>query len=110
MKTNEVIKGNILIAEFMGLKIITDEISFFDTDYKPLKKYDSDWNSLMPVVEKINLINDFKYSVSIYTMDCYIENKIGVVVAKCECQNNPDELITSVFNAIVDFINWYNKK
>ena len=45
------IEGNKLIDEFMGLEIITDGISLFDTNYKALEKYNESWDSLMPVVE-----------------------------------------------------------
>ena len=57
MKPTQQQKDNKLIAEFIGLTIITDNISYFDTNYKALKNYHSDWNWLMQVVEKIYQTN-----------------------------------------------------
>lgn len=57
--TKEQIADNKVIAAFMELTIITDGISWFDTDYKPLKKYHSDWNDLMPVWKKCKEIGLF---------------------------------------------------
>lgn len=57
--TKEQIADNKVIAAFMELTIITDGISWFDTDYKPLKKYHSDWNDLMPVWKKCKDIGLF---------------------------------------------------
>lgn len=107
MNTTE---NNILIAKFMGLTIITDNISYFDTDYKPLKKYDTNWNELMQVVERINLLDDYSYSVTILTMDCHIENSKGVKIIDINCINTVDTLINSVYLAVVEFINWYNQQ
>jgi hypothetical protein len=59
-----------LIAKFMGLEIITDSISWFDTSYKPLAKYSESWNHLMPVITKIGEMDlDFEplANVSLYT-------------------------------------------
>lgn len=56
MKTEEIVEGNNLIAEFMGLKMISREDITEDTDidkfcYNP--RYHSDWNWLFPVIQKI---------------------------------------------------------
>jgi len=34
--------------------------------------------------------------------------KQGKIIAACECENIVDELIKSVYKAVVEFINWYN--
>lgn len=47
---------NKLLADFLELEIITDGILFFDTNYKRLANYNSDWNQLMLVIEKIQEI------------------------------------------------------
>jgi len=51
---------NIMIAEYMNKEIITDGISLFDTDYKPLPKYDELWDELMPVIYKLKWFENFE--------------------------------------------------
>lgn len=70
--------------------------------------FNSSWSWLMPVVLKINTMDDFQYSVTIFTMDCKIENQKGEIISICECENDPDRLINSVWKAVVEFIKWYN--
>lgn len=115
-------ENNKLIAQFLGLTIITDGISLFDINYKPLAKYHESWNDLMPVVEKIvNLhldievvrssrvkfnsfrcrklnSNEFNYKVRITTDFKEVEIK--------EDSNNECE---ATYKAVVSFIQWYNK-
>lgn len=89
-------KDDRLIAKFMGLEIITDGISWFDTKYKSLKKYSEDWNALMPVVEKIMDIcfNDEIFEDDTINMFYNLRDQI------------PD--ISATYTAVVDFIKWYN--
>lgn len=106
------IENNKLIAEFMGLTIITDNISFFDTGYNPLKNYHSDWNYLMEIVN--NIENLGKYEIDIQKkIDCdntcqinwlktpYKYMVISVGLGKTKIQ--------AVYNACVQFITWYNE-
>ena len=51
------INDNKLIAKFMGLEIITDGISWFDTSFKSLKKYHESWDALKPVIDKISQLD-----------------------------------------------------
>jgi hypothetical protein len=92
-------KNNKIIAKFMGLTIITDGISYFDTHYNPLKKYSEDWNQLMEVVEKI------------YTLDLYYDKYIEFNSSMFS--NGKIELSTRiylVYNQCVEFIKWYNEQ
>jgi hypothetical protein len=112
---NNTTENNKLIAEFMGLTIITDEISFFDTNYKPLKKYHTDWNCLMEVVGKIQLLdivhdNTRNYDNVFKEWQCtfspsYKTHDFGYIVGKSK-----NSEIESVYNACVEFIKWYNKQ
>jgi len=88
---NYSLENNKMIAEFMGLVIITDNISYFDTDYKPLKKYHSDWSWLMPVVEKIIGMKDV-YGQKRHEVKMSINPKIDIT-----------------YGAVVEFIKWYNE-
>lgn len=100
-------EGNKLIAEFMGLKIITDGISWFDTSYKPLGKYHSSWEWLMPVVQKIDELGFntqiSRISVKISEILCEDKPIISLVCGDLSQKNN------LVWLAVCDFIKWYNK-
>ena len=106
------LENNKLIAEFMGLTIITDGISLFDTNYKPLKDYHADWNWLMEVVEKIEYVlplfpNDNSFNVTIgSTKYCVIQDSNGELV---EFIGQEKTRILSVYKAVVEFIKWYNQ-
>jgi len=110
MNTTE---NNKLIAEFMNWQKY-DNIDAYITPFSPvfikteIMKFHSDWNWLMEVVEKINLLDDFKYSVTIQTMDCFIEDNKGNKIISIDCIHNVDELKKSVYNACLEFIKWYN--
>ena len=98
-------KKDILIAEFMGLKIITDGISWFDTDYKALKKYDTSWDWLMPVVEKIESFDGF--SVRIEGCAAYVVNGDScLLIQNTNCTLSK---IEAVYDMCIQFIQWYNK-
>ena len=123
-----IVENNKLIAEFMGVfdKILStgnihswSDAPFYytteDTKEKVIKnickysKYDSDWNWLMKVVEKINTIDEDRFTVQIFSMDTYIyDSKDRNFIIKTELTYNPDELIKSVYNTCVKFIKWYN--
>lgn len=110
------IENNKLIAEFMGLTIITDGINYFDTDYKPLKNYQSNWSDLMPVVLTINSIQDIKYSdsgnysVTIGSDYVCIDPPIGdrVYFSGNGIEDRKKPIIDKVYNGVIKFINWYN--
>lgn len=107
-KKNNTTENNKLIAEFMGLTIITDEISFFDTNYKPLKKYHTDWNCLMEVVDKIEGLSkeNETYSFSITKISVRVLYK-GNRLIDLPIDNAK---IEAVYNACIEFIKWYNKQ
>jgi len=123
---NNIQENNKLIAEFMGLTIITDEISWFDTNYKALKKYNEFWGNLMPVVEKIEELDlkeqyyswedeegknyNFEgFSVDIEGNSCYIWLNWSLDPAKLISQATEKTKIEAVYKAVLGFIEWYNK-
>ena len=93
MKPTQQQKDNKLIAEFMGLTIITDNISYFDTNYKALKNYHSDWNWLMQVIKQI---------VESGIFIRYDNNKFYKNISKFE--------IKSSYKSCVEFIKYYNQQ
>ena len=113
MTSEEILDGNKLIAEFDGLKIITDDISFFDTNYKPLKKYNELWACIMPIVEKIESISELSqnrkcnFHVTIEKHRCFIKWGIGYTI--CDINDYHNSKISIVYKAIIEFIKWYNQ-
>ena len=95
---------NKLIAEFMGMKY-SDERSFDNGEWthtiKSLSKFQTDWNWLMPVVEKIESLRDTNGDGYRYTSDMcntHIEgSKIGVIGASYK--------IDAVYQSVIEFIN-----
>ena len=127
-----IVENNKLIAEFMGVfdKILStgnihswSDAPFYytteDTKEKVIKnickysKYDSDWNWLMKVVEKIHSMQS--YGVLINPNGTYIQDEDDKVI--CMTFKNEEvngEIISSsnieaTFNCCVEFIKWYNE-
>lgn len=104
MKTSqEIIKNNKLIAEFMGGKMIVENhygINIIklpnnkDFDLFGLK-YHNSWDWLIPVV---NLIKERQIFGSQHLID-----KIDNVLI-CDCE------LIHLHNAVIDFIKWYNNQ
>jgi hypothetical protein len=103
---NNITENNKLMAEFMGLTIITDGISFFDINYKPLKNYHSDWNWLMEVVDKIESMD---FVLNIRQGHVSIVNNSGKTPFYTGSDIVEESKIESVYNTCVEFIKWYNK-
>ncbi len=132
MTQNEIIEGNKAIAEFMGYKfnvragktkhILMSVINPEETEWtfatwikedldeyiKNRLPYHASFDSIMPVVEKIE------------NMDGLIHFIIRKQYVKCECYNPfstftisaqgipPNDKITAIWLAVVSFIKWYN--
>ena len=88
-------KDNKLIAEFMDVNLIEGQLGDYHTS----------WDWLMPVVEKINLLDDYRYTFLIASMDTQIvDNITNDVIVEVSCKHSVDELIKSVYEAVVEFI------
>ena len=100
MNTTE---NNKIIAEFMEHKptfeVYIDDV--LTTLERPIKNYNSDWNWLMEVVEKIESIKGTQ--IFINGISCEIMFK-GRVISK-----HFNTKIEAVYNACVEFIKWYNE-
>lgn len=101
MTQQEILEGNLLIADFMGI----DEFvkSTFLVDGSSVLTYNSSWGALMPVVEKIERIG---YEVWIKANSCWIYGYPETEIT--HIMDNPK--IEAVWLAVVEFIKWYNKK
>ena len=107
MKTEET---NKVIAEFMEHKptfeVYIDDV--LTTLERPVKNYNSDWNWLMEVVEKIeNLSKEGEtYMFSITKFSARVTYK-GSRIVDLPIDNTK---IEAVYNACVEFIKWYNEQ
>lgn len=105
MNTTE---NNKLIAEFMGLvrsSVVDKYWTKKDSEgigFGQLKEliYDTDWNWLMQVVEKIESLG---IVVEIRENVCYIETSQGNYTSELE-----ETKIQATYKAVVEFIKWYN--
>ena len=117
MNTTE---NNKLIVQFMELKPIKVNTDFYalaknhvhvsgkNTDivisgFSECAKYNSDWNWLMEVVEKIEGLN---YKVIIQNNNCTIEMIILDDIVIYENSTKTE----AVYNACIEFIKWYNQQ
>jgi hypothetical protein len=99
MTQEEILEGNKLIAEFMGLPVHEEYFRGIDAC-----KYHSDWNLLMPIVEKIESLG---YSFEIELFSCYvIDSKTLSTIIECHYNSK----IKSTYQAVVEFIKWYNQQ
>ena len=118
---------NILIAKFMGEKLpyINNQgrfeymvegaglISSTNAEdlYKFLKyNYNTDWNRLMQVVEKIESLDSGIYTLIFQQKSCLIwNNDKGEELEFFNSSFKAETKIEAVYNACLEFIKWYNE-
>ena len=118
-------ENNKLIADFLGYKVQTDPTEkwfgqYFKPNYGWVSEkeldFDSDWNSIMPVVEKIEglkatvkMARHWGANVEDEVEDMYFciiqpfENIEEIDVAW------KDSKIEAVYKAVLEYIKWYNQ-
>jgi hypothetical protein len=118
-----IIENNKMIAEFMGLKQgrpdepVRWKHDWFDDEgvinghRNTHLLFHESWSWLMPVVDKIESIEDenrqAKYNVDI--LQCFvtiIENDTSEEIVDIDRDNK----MTAVYEAVLEFIKWYNKQ
>jgi hypothetical protein len=134
------IQNNKIIAEFMGctnFKMYNDSFTFdhpnktkweWSNRFKDNIEtnnfsssssfYDNDWNWLMEVVEKIESLEFYPKNSTCIGFDSF-----GVEINKNRCditrygdftshllQSNGNTRMETVYNAVLDFIKWYNEQ
>lgn len=118
MKEQEIIEGNKLIAEFMGASFHEDTPMILEKHVvspagNAIKcadklRYNSSWDWLMPVVEKIDSLGPYK--VAIIDLTC----GINISVAGAEDNIYIDEpamtKLETVNRAVIEFIKWHNNQ
>jgi len=112
---------NAVIAMFMGLEISISPVDGYDygTWYKPSDiqgevipspvLYHSDYNWIMPVVEKIRSTQECSDFNINFSCDCKIECEDYGMVFEEYCSNKVDTL-QATYNACFQFIQWYNQQ
>jgi len=113
MNTTE---NNKMIAEFMGAKYYKVD-NIYSFNYMPNKrhtsfdpsylKFHSSWNWLMPVVEKIESIKNYRYDFEIKQSCIEIYDKDNQEDIISTCGDTKKEVI---YYAVVEFIKYYNAK
>lgn len=95
------IEGNKLIDKFNDYYLQVER-GFTEEELN----YHSDWNNLMPVVEKIKILG---YSIEIYSLGANNKRMAiysgGVIVVQSRLA---ESTIEAVYNCVIDFIKWYN--
>ena len=104
MSNEEIVEGNKLIADFMGVRIGVDNYSWRPGCIEPLQEehlsYNLQWGWLMPVVERIEAIEETDaYEVYIFGNCCDISGEVVCV---------GDTKIESVWKAVIAFIRLRN--
>jgi hypothetical protein len=108
MKTN-----NKLLAEFLGWTLDNEDLNsyrnFNGSKFKHLLlssfKFDTDWNWLMEVVEKIENYNDSATLFIIEDERCHVNTQNGF-----EIDSVGHTKIEATYNACVEFVKWYNEQ
>lgn len=128
MTQEEIIEGNKLIAEFMGGKSYKGSnyifYSFINGNIKPYSefldefkwgygcpldyelKFHSSWDWLMPVVEKIYMLDEVK-DVAVHYDYTRIWLQKGFIESNSYTYNS---FIEECWLTIVEFIKWYNEQ
>ena len=104
----EIIRGNKIIAEFMGdinlTKVKDDRIVPYDINYNIL------WDNLIPVVERIEGFNiDLNISVVIKNNKCEIYRHKNSPYEYCIIVLESESKIKATWLAVIEFIKWYNQ-
>jgi len=101
---------NKLIAEFMGYAISEQTEGFAQRDKYPKNPFEeisfnSSWDWLMPVVEKIH--SDTDCFVTIYYKECTIHNMYSNKMK--DIRSEKENTLQSIYEAVVQFVKWYNE-
>lgn len=115
MTRAEIIKGNKIIADFMGDKIGVDSFSWRPGVIVPLEEghlaYHDQWGWIMPVVLKINQSPEgfhfIIYGAVAEIVDIYPPFE---TIVKTSVTDKEPKIIEAVWETAVNFIEWYNQQ
>jgi hypothetical protein len=112
----ETTENNKLIAEFMGLNIITIDdvrknknpyISLADGYLEDDLKYHTSWDRLMPVIEKIEGFNEYDVEILQYGTRV-LKNSVEIITNVADFSF--DKKIEHCYDAIIKFIKEHNEQ
>lgn len=101
-------ENNKLIAEFLGFDILSNDRYNFEGEIKTsLPEFESDWNWLMVVIQKIRTFHNSTTPLN--------DNQISELIVLIKKLNDAltlrnDVSIDDVYNACLEFIKWYNQQ
>ena len=104
-------ESNKLLAEFLGYTQPHPDYPhttyWYKKDEAPLTmlSFDTDWNWLVEVVEKIENYNDSATLFIIEDERCHVNTQNGF-----EIDSVGHTKIEAVYNACVEFVKWYNNQ
>ena len=117
MKTNEILQGNRILAEFMGFTPLNKEHTVFSSNdflyereqennwFDRDLKFHTSWDWLMPVVEKIESLG---YDAFINGLYCRITDSglsdFEIESLEVACK------IEAVFSSCIEFAKWYKNQ
>ena len=111
-------QNNCLIAEFMGYKIQTDPTERFFGRYREPKTsiwietnelhFDTSWDWLMPVIEKIEDIQDRDLTSGVHYFDVEIRQSVVSIHGTDIEVSEYGSKLKNAYEAVVAFINWHN--
>ncbi len=128
MENNEILEGNKLIAEFMGLYIFTDEEDYGNKYWKNKNHewvdllgagnwmfpspppFHSNWNWFMPVVEKIATL-ETEVHICNWKTEIFSEHFPYKDVHFAEVdKTHKTKMIELCYKAVLEFIKFYNQQ
>lgn len=106
----EVEESNRLIANFMGIRIIDEDVIRPDLNCFRLSEvgYHKSWDWLMPVINKIERMcnyNNVRYNVLLSEHSLLINPHVTPEVMICEYA---EDKLDAAWKTVVKFITWYN--
>lgn len=116
MDSKEILEGNKLIADFMGLKMGIDNYSYWPGCIEPIQErhlnYHASWGWIMPVIEKISRIPHPESEQLGERLDTFYPVTFGMISLNgkpmfrffCCSLFEEDTLIEAAWKAVVDFI------
>ena len=125
MTQDEINNGNKIIAEFMGYKLNGNIVKSAPLDPDGFDswdqlvgynisqaKYDTSWDWLMPVIDKIELLDNRMYLFGVARFgvkieEVWVKGLTKGIYHKCWEDQGVDSKILSSWVGVIEFIKWY---